>query len=318
MHLHEAIRRYLIFFQAQGTSPRTVSYRYVLQSFEQWAEGRGVTTIERLTPELFFAYQEALPFRLTRYGRPIAIATQCLHLCVLRCFGRYLMEQDFLISDPTRKIKLPRAPRPLPRVIPNVKEAIRLVTMRVGEDFLSYRDGAVLELIYSTGLRLSEVVHLNLSDLDLVGGYVWVRGGKGGKDRVVPLGEMAMKAMQIYLDAVRPDLLKGEEDGALFLNRYGKRLSGHAIYDLIKKAVAKAKLSSKISTHSLRHAAATHMLQNGAPIRHLQEFLGHASVETTQVYTRVTITDLKATHAKYHPREMEEGTEGQRDRGTKK
>jgi len=122
---------------------------------------------------------------------------------------------------------------------------------------------------------------------------------------VVPLGQVACKKVTIYLDAVRPSLLKGQECSALFLNRFGERLSGEGVYQVVKKAVAQARLSPKITSHSLRHAAATHMMKNGASLRHLQEFLGHASVETTQVYTRITITDLKEAHAKYHPREKE-------------
>jgi len=277
------------------------------------AASEGVTAIEQLTPDLFLAYQQELTFRLNRVGRPITIATQVKHLAALRQWGRYLVEQDFLMSNPARWIKLPRVPKSLPRVIPNVKEAVRLVECRTGwngygdsdnrASFLIYRNRAILELLYSTGLRRGEVAHLRACDLDLVGGYVWVRQGKGRKDRVVPLGQMAITALTIYLDAVRPSMYKGEKADFLFLNKWGSGLSGAGIYQMVKQAVVKAKLSRKITTHSLRHAAATHMLQNGAPIRHLQEFLGHASMETTQVYTRVTITDLKATHAKYHPRE---------------
>jgi integrase/recombinase XerD len=308
MQLPEVIRRYLIWRRAMGTSPRTLpNLVSILKHFTTWAQDRDVTTIEQLTPDLFSAYQQELTFRLNRHGRPIVVGTQLQHLGVLRTLGRYLVEQDFLISDPTLRLRLPRQPKSLPRVIPDVDEAIRLMATRTGEPLSAYRDQAILELLYSTGLRRSEVAHLNVGDLDLIGGYCWVREGKGKKDRVVPLGKMAIKSLQIYLDAVRPVLLKGQEHGALFLNRRGGRLSGQGIYDVVKRAVTQAKLSRKITPHALRHAAATHMLKNGAPLRHLQEFLGHACVETTQVYTRITIPELKAIHAKYHPREQ--GTE---------
>jgi len=308
MPLHEAIRRYLVWLRAMGTSPRTFpTLQSILRLFYAWAQDRGITTLEQLTPDLFGAYQEALTFRLNRYGRPVTITTQLRHLGVLRRMGRFLIEQDFLISDPTKRLRLPRKPKALPRAIPDVEDALRLMDTRTGQGLASYRDQALLELLYSTGLRRGEVVHLDVSDLDLVGGYCWVREGKGKRDRVVPLGGVACKRLQVYLDAVRPVLLQGQEHGALFLNRFGGRLSGEGIYQVVKKAVAYAKLSRTITPHALRHAAATHMLKNGAPIRHLQEFLGHASVETTQVYTRITIPELKAIHAKYHPREQ--GTE---------
>ena len=316
MQLHEVIRRYQVYLCAVGISPLTFStMKCKLRLFEVWAEGCGVTTLEQLTVEIFWAYQEALMFRLTRQGRPITMATQRQHLMALRAFGRYLVEQDFLISDPARKIKLPRALNRLPRMIPDVHEAVRLMASAMpnkqDHDRLqalsrSTRDRAILELLYSTGLRRGEASHLNVADLDLVGGYVWVREGKGKKDRVVPLGHTAVTALTIYLDAVRSTMIADKEEDALFLNRYGGRLLGRGIYEVVRKAVVCARLSRKITPHSLRHAAATHMLQNGAPIRHLQEFLGHASIDTTQVYTRITIPELKATHAKYHPREKEE------------
>ena len=271
-------------------------------------------TIEQLTPDLFLAYQQELPFRLTPRGRPISISTQLHDLSVLRSFGRYLVEQDFLMSDPARRLVFPRHPCVLPKMIPDVKQAVLLMgsataTATNGTGLSDIAgvtcNRAVLELLYGTGLRRSEASNLNVGDLDLVGGYVWVRQGKGKKDRVVPLGQMAITALTVYLDAVRPTLIKDKDEGALFLNRFGGRLLGGGIFEVVKKAVASARLSPKITPHSLRHAAATHMLQNGAPIRHIQEFLGHASLETTQVYTRVTIIDLKAVHAKYHPREKE-------------
>jgi integrase/recombinase XerD len=314
MPLREAIRRYLVWLRAIGTSPKTFpTVQSIFKVFTAWVYDREITMIEQITPDLMQAYQEELTFRLNRDGRPVTIATQLRHLGVLKKLGRFLIEQDLLIADPMKRLRLPRKSKSLPRAIPDVEEAIRLVTTRTeGNGATVYtvavatRDQTIIELLYNTGLRRGEVVNLNLSDLDLVGGYLWVREGKGRKDRVVPLGKMAIAALEIYLDAVRPVLLIDKEEGALFLNRFGGRLSGEGVYQVVKKAVARAKLSPKITPHSLRHAAATHMLKNGAPIRHLQEFLGHSSVETTQVYTRITIPELKAIHAKYHPREQQE------------
>lgn len=306
MLLREGIRRYLVWRRAMGTAPRTLpNLKSILKHFTLWAQGQDVTTIEQLTPDLMQAYQEELPFRLNRQGRPIVLGTQSQHIGVLKTFGRYLAEQDFLMSDPTKRMRFPQKPRLLPKVIPDEKEAIQLITTYTHPHLLSYRDRAILELLYSTGLRRSEAAKLDVGDLDLIGGYCWVREGKGKKDRVAPIGKVACERVQVYLDAVRPAQIKGEESGALFLNIRGKRLTGGGIYDVVKRAVTRAKLSRKITPHALRHAAATHMLKNGAPIRHLQEFLGHASIETTQVYTRITIPELKAIHAKYHPREQQ-------------
>jgi integrase/recombinase XerD len=306
MLLREAIRRYLVWLRAIGSSSKTFpTIQSIFKIFTAWVHDQGITMIEQLTPDLMQAYQEELTFRINRNGRPVTIATQLRHLGVLRKFGRYLIEQDFVITDPTKRLMLPRKQKALPRAIPDIDEAIRLMDTRTREDIVLYRDQAILEMLYCTGLRRGEIVNLNIGDIDLVGGYCWVRDCKGRKDRVVPLGQVACKKVTIYLDAVRPSLLKGQECSALFLNRFGERLSGEGVYQVVKKAVAQARLSPKITSHSLRHAAATHMMKNGASLRHLQEFLGHASVETTQVYTRITITDLKEAHAKYHPREKE-------------
>jgi len=304
MSLREALRRYLVWLRASGASPRSFpTLHSIVRAFTVWAEAEAIRSIEQLTPDALAAYQEALTFRLTRLGRPVKITTQMRHLGLLRGFGQWLLEQDLLVTNPAKRIRLPRKPHALPRRILDIDEATRLVETRADQHLTAYRDQAILELLYSTGLRRGEVVNLDLGDLDGVGGYCWVRQGKGGKDRVVPLGRLAIHRVQLYLDAVRPGLLQGQEHGALFLNRFGGRLSGEGIYQVVKKAVRHAKLSPAISPHAFRHAAATHMLRNGAPIRHLQEFLGHASVETTQLYTHITIPELKAIHAKYHPRE---------------
>lgn len=313
MPLHEAIRRYEIYLIAQGASSLTVvTMRSVLRFFERWGQGQQITMIEQLTPDCFSAYQEELTFRLTHAGRPLTILSQYRYLSILRGFGRYLLESDFLVANPTRKLHLPRRPKPLPKAVPDVMEAVRLVD-RITPTLLGYRDRALLELLYSTGMRRGEVVNLTLNDLDLVGGYCWVREGKGRKDRVVPMGKAACERIQVYLDAVRPALLKvgkffpDKDRGALFLNCFGRKLAGLGLYQIVMKAFARVNLSSQFTPHSLRHAAATHMLKNGAPIRYLQEFLGHESLESTQVYTRITIPELKEIHAKYHPREKEEG-----------
>lgn len=313
MSLRDALRRYLTWRRARGDAVRTLATLHSLaRAFLTWAETEGITTIEQLTPDQLVAYQEELTWRQTPAGKPLSLFTQRRHLSLLRGFGQWLLEQDLLVANPANRLRLPRKPQTLPRTLLDVTETTRLIETRTTPHLTAYRDQALLELLYSTGLRREEVVQLDLGDLDCVGGYCWVRQGKGRKARVVPLGQLAIKRLQLYLTAVRPVLLRGQESGALFLNRWGHRLLGDTIWRIVKQAARAAKLSPAISPHTLRHAAATHMLRNGAPIRHLQEFLGHASVETTQVYTRITIPELKAIHARYHPREQiaQQGEQG--------
>jgi integrase/recombinase XerD len=166
-----------------------------------------------------------------------------------------------------------------------------------------YRDRTILEVLYSTALRREEIANLELNDIDTDGGYVYVREGKGNKDRVVPLGRSACDTVKSYLLGVRPHWPNAQKTKYLFLNRWGRGMSPNAVWAVVRKYARAADLDKPVATHSFRTACATHMLRNGAPIRQLQEMLGHASLESTQIYTLVTINDLRAMHRKFHPRE---------------
>jgi integrase/recombinase XerD len=168
-----------------------------------------------------------------------------------------------------------------------------------------FRDKVILEVLYSTAIRREEVANLLLDDIDTDGGYVYVREGKGSKDRVVPLGQSVCDLVKSYLSGVRPEWVGSATDKHLFLNRWGKAMAPNAVWHVVRKYARGAGIEKRVSTHTVRHSCATHMLRNGAPIRQLQEMLGHASLETTQLYTRVTINDLRAMHSKFHPREQE-------------
>jgi integrase/recombinase XerD len=167
-----------------------------------------------------------------------------------------------------------------------------------------YRDRVILEMLYSTAIRREELAKLRIDDIDLDGGYVFVREGKGKKDRVVPLGKSVCELVRSYLKGVRPEWVGSGRDKHLFLNRWGKGMDPNAVWHVVHKCALAAAIEKPVSPHAFRHACATHMLRNGAPIRQLQEMLGHASLETTQLYTRVTINDLRAMHRKFHPREQ--------------
>jgi len=161
-------------------------------------------------------------------------------------------------------------------------------------------------MLYSTALRREEIANLLLDDVDPETGYVFVREGKGGKDRVVPLGRCVCALVKSYLTGIRPEWVGADRDRHLFLNRWGRGMKPNAVWCVVRKYAKRAGVEKPVSTHTFRHACATHMLRNGAPIRQLQEMLGHASLTTTQLYTRVTINDLRAMHSRFHPREQGE------------
>lgn len=222
----------------------------------------------------------------------------------LNTFCRFLVAQGWLLTDPSAKIPRPKKPRRLPRSIMVTREVERILAQPKATTPRGYRDRVMLEILYSTAIRREELAKLQIDDIDLDGGYVFVREGKGRKDRVVPLGKSVCVLVQSYLTAVRPEWIGAHRDKHLFLNRWGKGMDPNAVWHVVHKYARAAGIDKPVSTHTFRHACATHMLRNGAPIRQLQEMLGHASLETTQLYTRVTINDLRAMRRKFHPREQ--------------
>jgi integrase/recombinase XerD len=193
----------------------------------------------------------------------------------------------------------PRKPQQLPKAILDEAEVARILALPDLRTASWYRDRVILEVLYSSAIRREEAAHLRLEDIDTTHGFLIVREGKNRKDGAVPIGAAVCALLQTYVAGVRADWLGAARDRHLFLNRFGQGMSPMAVWQIVRKYVR------AVSTHTFRHSCATHMLRAGAPIRHLQEMLGHASIETTQVYTRVTITDLKAVHRRFHPREQD-------------
>jgi len=226
----------------------------------------------------------------------------------VRGFFAWLQKRGVILSDPAAVLPIVRSDA-LPRAVLTETEARWLVVTPSYDNPrwwavpLSVRDKAILELLYGTGIRLSECTRLDTSDLDLLKGTLFVRDGKGRKDRVVPVAGAAAFALDHYLTQARPRFLRDPREGGLFLTAQGKRLSSVAIDQLIRRHVWAAKVPRVVSAHSLRHACATHLLRGGADVRHVQRLLGHQSIQTTVRYTRVVIKDLRRMIERSHPRE---------------
>ncbi|MDY6973786.1 MAG: tyrosine-type recombinase/integrase [Thermodesulfobacteriota bacterium] len=223
-------------------------------------------------------------------------------MVVARGFTRFLKEKDYLLHDPGERIKLPKTPKRLPKIILSTQEVKRLINAPDMQTNMGYRDRIILEILYDTAIRRAEMADIKIPDLDLDAGYIKITG-KGDKDRVVPLSKRVCEMTETYILGVRPSFLQDGDPGYLILNRLGNKMVANGIYIVVKRCVCLAGIKKKITTHTLRHTCATHMLKNGAPVRHIQEMLGHESLESTQVYTHVTINDLKEIHARYHPNE---------------
>jgi integrase/recombinase XerD len=226
-------------------------------------------------------------------------------LKVVRALFRYLVEENYLLSNPARNLRFVRRPKILPRSFLTKEEMGKLLKAPDTSTALGYRDRTMLELMYSTGLRRSEVTNLLIADVDTKDGFLRVNLGKGRKDRVVPLGKIACRYVENYVKAVRPMFVRETSYPQLFLSVTGKPFTNFVVGHVVKMYAKKAGLEKRVTPHTLRHTCATLMMKNKAHVRYIQELLGHVLLESTQVYTQVTITDLKEEHRRYHPRERE-------------
>jgi len=238
-------------------------------------------------------------------SRPLSPSTVARLVVSLRALYRFLTREGRVTNDPTATLGVPKQSRSLPKAIP-IEDVERLIDLPA-PDLLGRRDRAILETLYATGLRISELAALDVDDVDPSEGSVLVRSGKGGKGRVVPMGRQARSAVGDYLTVSRPELAKRQTTrsgggGAMFLNARGGRLSRQGCWKILKGYARTAGIEDRVSPHTLRHSFATHMLDAGADIRVVQEMLGHASLATTQVYTLVSDQRLREVYLTSHPR----------------
>ncbi|OEH93661.1 site-specific tyrosine recombinase XerD [Bacillus solimangrovi] len=229
-----------------------------------------------------------------------ASTTLARNLASIRAFHQFLIREKRSDKDPSIHIDTPQAERKLPKVL-STPEVEALLSSPKGTSAYTYRDRAMLELLYATGMRVSEMMDLDLSDVHVTMGFVRCTG-KGSKERIIPIGRMASDAIVTYLDSGRPLMLKKERTDALFLNNHGRRLSRQGFWKTLKKLASEAGIEKELTPHTLRHSFATHLLENGADLRAVQEMLGHADISTTQIYTHVSKARLKDTYKSYHPR----------------
>lgn len=304
MQISDAIRRYRNHMLAMGRSLCTISgAKSALNQLATFLEKMDITDITQINRDALMQYREELSWRLTFRGTPLMIATQRSLLGHISAFCCYLVAEGLLLADPSLTIPRPKKGKRLPRNIMETHEVEEILALPNMRDLRGFRDRTIMEILYSTALRRAEVADLLISNVDAEGGYIFVREGKGRKDRVVPLGKSVCDLVKSYLTGVRPQWPNAKKDKHLFLNRWGNPMNPNAVGAAVKKYARLSNIQKQVSTHSFRHSCATHLLRNGAPIRQLQEMLGHESLESTQVYTHVTINDLLEMHRKFHPRE---------------
>ena len=295
------VEEHLTWLRAEkGRSANTIAaYRRDLRAYHRWLLDRG-TMLDAVAPADLDDYVAAL----RAAGRAPASVSRAL--VAVRSLHRFLAEEGLLDHDPGATVEAPRVPAGLPKALDEADVA-RLLDSVTGSGSVDRRDRAVLEVLYGTGARISELVGLSLPDLDLAGGLVRVFG-KGAKERVIPLGRCAHDALARWLEPGGRDVLEPErwarrgDADAVFLNQRGGRLSRQGAWGIVTRRGAAVGLGDRLTPHVLRHSCATHMLDHGADIRSVQELLGHASISTTQVYTLVSTTRLAQVYADAHPR----------------
>ena len=304
--LEQAAEEYLESLKARNLAERTVSeQRRMLNCFFLFMSRRGLDGLNQISKPLVLDYQTWLYHAVSHRGRPYSVGYQNGMMSAVKRFTAFLKQRDYIISDPGRDIPYAKTPKTLPRSILTRSEARRIINAPDTGCVLGYRDHTILEVLYTTGIRKEELNSLTLNDVDYHDGFLRIIQGKGKKDRVVPLGRIACRYLENYIRSVRPELIKDPYNHHLFLSARGNRLSKNMVWELVKKYAKKAGIKKNVSPHTFRHTCATAMLKNKADVRAVQELLGHESLDTTQVYTRVTINDLKEVHRKCHPRERD-------------
>jgi len=274
---------------------------FALRHFAVWCEERSLLRSQDITRPILERYQHHLFVRRKANGQPLSWTSQSGQLVTLRLFFRWLMRSGRIEANPASELELPRQPQRLPRDVLTADEVEQVLAQANVLQPLGLRDRAIMEVLYSTGMRRTEVTRLVVWDVDASRQTLFIREGKGRKDRVVPLGERALFWLDRYRSEVRPLLLweRGEEH--LFLSMRGEPLDADSIGSTIAAYIEKAQLGKRGGCHLFRHTCATLMLEGGADVRYVQEMLGHAKLETTAIYTRVAISKLRQVHAATHP-----------------
>lgn len=297
----EAIRRFLdaLWIERGAAANTLAAYRSDLNLFARWLRARGVALTQAGAADI----KEYLASRNARGGKPaepFTPRTQARLLSALRRFFRLLVRESLRSDDPSALIAPPKIGRGLPRTLA-AGQIESLLAAPDAATALGLRDRAMLELMYASGLRVSELVHLPIHQVHLERGVAHLVG-KGGRERLVPIGEEAMHWLRLYLRRARPELLGPRNCEALFLSNRGAAMTRHNFWRLVRRYARAAAITTPLSPHTLRHAFATHLLEHGADLRAVQMLLGHSDLSTTQIYTHVTRARLLAMHEKFHPR----------------
>jgi len=304
--LYHFMQRFLSWQREKNYSEKTIENREVyLRYFIQWCEERGLEQPQSITKPILERYQRYLFLYRKKDGEPLSTRSQHMRVTPIRALFKWLTRQNYILYNPASELELPRLEKRLPKHILTTEEADAIINQPDLNLPMGSRDRAILETFYSTGIRRMELVNLKQHDIDWERGTVMIRQGKGKKDRMIPIGDRALAWIEKYRDAIRNQLSLPGDEGILFLTNLGEAFTLNRMSQLVRDYVDSAQIDKRGSCHLFRHTMATLMLENGADVRFIQAMLGHVSLETTQVYTQVSIRKLKDIHTATHPAKME-------------
>jgi integrase/recombinase XerD len=296
--------------EVTGLSKDTTRRREAaLRRFVHWCDERDLKSPKEITKPILERYQRHLYYYRKSDGQPLSHGSQLSMLTPLKAFFKWLTRENHILYNPASEMELPKKLRRLPKTILSLDELETIFNQTDVQSGEGLRDRAIMELLYSTGMRRMELVNLTLYDIDYTRRIVMIRQGKYGKDRFIPVGERALQWVAKYQNDIRPELVIGHENGTLFLTGKGEAFRRGAMAGRVKRYIVQAGLDVQGSCHLFRHAMATHMLENGADVRYIQAMLGHEDLNTTQIYTQVSIKKLAEIHAATHPAKMQRDAE---------
>jgi len=306
MQIKDMVPEFEKYMKTQNFTKRTIdTYLNNVDLFDRYLKQKDIRKLNDVTRDVVDQYQIDLTSKNRYTKRYLSVTTQQIRLVSLITFFRFLNQKGYIEVNPISHIELPKTQRRPTSNYLSYKDIIMLIKAANTKDSLGLRDRAILELLYSVGLRNTELRTLSVYDIDFENETIRIHG-KGGKDRIVPIGKIALDYIQEYMEKSRPFLLKrNKPTQILFLSKRGNPLSIDTVVDIINRIKVKTDITKHIGAHTFRHSFATHLLLRGIDLRSLQELLGHNSIETTQLYTHVTLKDLKNVYYKTHPRETD-------------
>ncbi|MDP8266005.1 MAG: site-specific tyrosine recombinase XerD [Candidatus Aceula meridiana] len=282
-------------FVERGLAKNTLlAYQKDLSQYIKYFSRKGISDSDAVKR------QDVTDYMQKQKSKGLSASSICRSLAAIRMFHRFLVRERLAKEDPTHLVETPKTWKRIPDVLTSA-EIETMIKVSQGRKGKQIRDNAILELLYASGMRVSELVELKVENVNTEIGYVRCIG-KGQKERIIPIGRKASAAVIKYLERARGEMIKQEGNPILFVSRLGKKISRQSIWKIIKACAKKAKIKKEIKTHTLRHSFATHLLEHGADLRSVQEMLGHADISTTQIYTHVDRERLKSIHKQFHPR----------------